>query len=73
MKNLLFFSNERYANLTWHEVVTIMDLVYDFKVLVDVPCTSDRLSVNRDDGNLYSSQLTEQRLNLPQIQTRMLV
>ncbi|VDN24143.1 unnamed protein product [Gongylonema pulchrum] len=45
---------------------------YD-KVLVDVPCTSDRLSVNRDDGNLYSTQLTEQRLNLPQVQTRMLV
>ncbi|KAM3718855.1 5-methylcytosine rRNA methyltransferase nsun-4 [Dirofilaria immitis] len=46
--------------------------VYD-RVLVDVPCTSDRLSVNRDDGNLYSMQLTEQRLNLPDVQTRMLV
>uniref|UniRef100_A0A915PJ42 NOL1/NOP2/Sun domain family member 4 n=1 Tax=Setaria digitata TaxID=48799 RepID=A0A915PJ42_9BILA len=46
--------------------------IYD-KVLVDVPCTSDRLSVNRDDGNLYSTQLTEQRLNLPHVQTRMLV
>ncbi|EFO22986.2 hypothetical protein LOAG_05500 [Loa loa] len=45
---------------------------YD-RILVDVPCTSDRLSVNRDDGNLYSTQLTEQRLNLPQVQTRMLV
>ncbi|VDK86180.1 unnamed protein product [Litomosoides sigmodontis] len=45
---------------------------YD-RVLVDAPCTSDRLSVNRDDGNLYSTRLTEQRLNLPQIQTRMLV
>uniref|UniRef100_A0A0R3RXQ9 NOL1/NOP2/Sun domain family member 4 n=1 Tax=Elaeophora elaphi TaxID=1147741 RepID=A0A0R3RXQ9_9BILA len=42
-------------------------------VLADVPCTSDRLSVNRDDGNLYSTHLTEQRLNLPQVQTRMLV
>ncbi|KAL3995557.1 NOL1/NOP2/sun family protein [Acanthocheilonema viteae] len=46
--------------------------LYD-RILVDVPCTSDRLSVNRDDGNLYSTQLTEQRLNLPQVQTRMLV
>ncbi|VDK78576.1 unnamed protein product [Onchocerca ochengi] len=46
--------------------------IYD-RILVDVPCTSDRLSVNRDDGNLYSTQLTEQRLNLPQVQTRMLV
>ncbi|KAK6104933.1 NOL1/NOP2/sun family protein [Brugia pahangi] len=45
---------------------------YD-RVLVDAPCTSDRLSVNRDDGNLYSTQLTEQRLNLPEVQTRMLV
>ncbi|CAG9534755.1 unnamed protein product [Cercopithifilaria johnstoni] len=46
--------------------------IYD-RVLVDVPCTSDRLSANRDDGNLYSTQLTEQRLNLPEVQTRMLV
>ncbi|VDN03188.1 unnamed protein product [Thelazia callipaeda] len=52
---------------TWDEIS-----IYD-KVLLDAPCTSDRLSVNRDDGNLYSSQMTEQRLNLPQVQTRMLV
>lgn len=48
-------------------------VLYVFKILVDVPCTSDRLSVNRDDGNLYSTRMTEQRLNLPQVQTRMLV
>ncbi|VDM10240.1 unnamed protein product [Wuchereria bancrofti] len=57
----------------WDEC-NIYDRYYMYvKVLVDAPCTSDRLSVNRDDGNLYSTQLTEQRLNLPEVQTRMLV
>uniref|UniRef100_A0AC34F181 SAM-dependent MTase RsmB/NOP-type domain-containing protein n=1 Tax=Panagrolaimus sp. ES5 TaxID=591445 RepID=A0AC34F181_9BILA len=46
--------------------------IYD-KVLVDAPCTTDRLAVNQDDGNLFSPAMTQTRLNLPQLQVKLLV
>jgi len=46
--------------------------IYD-KVLVDAPCSTDRLSVNQDELNMFSTQNTEGRLNLPHLQTRLLV
>ncbi|KAK6061768.1 hypothetical protein COOONC_00557 [Cooperia oncophora] len=52
---------------TWGEINT-----YD-KVLVDVPCSTDRLAVNQDEGNMYSPQMTNERLNLPQLQTKILM
>ncbi|TKR89123.1 hypothetical protein L596_013269 [Steinernema carpocapsae] len=45
---------------------------YD-KVLVDVPCTTDRLAAQQDEGNLYSATMSNERLNLPQIQTKILL
>ncbi|CAP24697.2 Protein CBG03881 [Caenorhabditis briggsae] len=45
---------------------------YD-KVLADVPCSTDRLSVNTDDGNIFSTSSTQQRLDLPLLQTKILV
>ncbi|CDO41156.1 5-cytosine rRNA methyltransferase nsun-4 [Caenorhabditis elegans] len=52
---------------TWDEFEA-----YD-KVLVDVPCSTDRLSVSTDDGNLFSTGSTQQRLDLPVLQTKILV
>ncbi|EYB98233.1 hypothetical protein Y032_0133g1786 [Ancylostoma ceylanicum] len=52
---------------TWDELNT-----YD-KVIADVPCSTDRLAVNQDDGNMYSPQMTNERLNLPQLQTKILI
>ena len=46
--------------------------VYD-KVLVDAPCTTDRFAVNVDEGNLFSPSMTQIRLNLPQLQVKLLV
>lgn len=46
--------------------------IYD-KVLVDAPCTTDRLAVNQDEGNLFSSALSQIRLDLPQLQVKLLV
>uniref|UniRef100_A0A7E4VIT1 NOL1/NOP2/Sun domain family member 4 n=1 Tax=Panagrellus redivivus TaxID=6233 RepID=A0A7E4VIT1_PANRE len=43
------------------------------KVLVDAPCTTDRLAVNQDDGNLFAPSMTQERLNLPQLQVKLLV
>ncbi|PIC50387.1 hypothetical protein B9Z55_001303 [Caenorhabditis nigoni] len=45
---------------------------YD-KVLADVPCSTDRLSVNTDDGNIFSTSSTQQRLDLPLLQTKILI
>ena len=56
------------ANISsWDEIG-----LYD-KVLADVPCSTDRLSVSQDEGNLFSAQLANQRLSLPQLQTKILV
>lgn len=52
---------------TWDE-----EDIYD-KVLVDAPCTTDRISVNQDEGNVFSLAMTQERLNLPQLQTRLLM
>uniref|UniRef100_A0A0N4Z2B4 NOL1/NOP2/Sun domain family member 4 n=1 Tax=Parastrongyloides trichosuri TaxID=131310 RepID=A0A0N4Z2B4_PARTI len=46
--------------------------LYD-KVLVDVPCSTDRLAANQDEGNMFSKQMTNQRLNLPELQTKILI
>ncbi|KAI6225024.1 SAM-MT-RSMB-NOP domain-containing protein [Aphelenchoides besseyi] len=46
--------------------------VYD-RVLVDVPCTTDRLSVNQDEQNIFAINTTQDRVNLPQLQTKLLI
>ncbi|CAD6196643.1 unnamed protein product [Caenorhabditis auriculariae] len=45
---------------------------YD-KVLADVPCSTDRLSASTDVGNIFSPATTQQRLDLPLLQTKILV
>ena len=52
---------------------TGIDLITLFKVLADVPCSTDRLAVSFDEGNIFSAKHTQERLNLPQLQMNILV
>uniref|UniRef100_A0A914XUV4 NOL1/NOP2/Sun domain family member 4 n=1 Tax=Plectus sambesii TaxID=2011161 RepID=A0A914XUV4_9BILA len=45
---------------------------YD-KVLADVPCSSDRLSLIQDEGNMFRTSAMRERLDLPHKQTKILV
>ncbi|XP_024941555.1 5-methylcytosine rRNA methyltransferase NSUN4 isoform X2 [Cephus cinctus] len=42
------------------------------KILVDVPCTTDRLALHEDDNSMFKSTRLKERLNLPQVQTDIL-
>lgn len=44
---------------------------YD-RVLVDVPCTTDRHSVNEDDNNIFKADRIKERLKLPELQSEIL-
>ncbi|XP_040910269.1 5-methylcytosine rRNA methyltransferase NSUN4 [Toxotes jaculatrix] len=43
------------------------------RVLVDVPCTTDRHSVMEDDNNIFSKMRTGERRRLPQLQLELLL
>nr|XP_046264669.1 5-methylcytosine rRNA methyltransferase NSUN4 [Scatophagus argus] len=43
------------------------------RVLVDVPCTTDRHSLMEDDNNIFSKSRTSERRRLPQLQTELLL
>lgn len=42
------------------------------QILVDVPCTTDRHSVNEDDNNVFKSTRIRERLKLPEVQASIL-
>ncbi|KAF5270680.1 hypothetical protein FQA39_LY01418 [Lamprigera yunnana] len=44
---------------------------YD-RILVDVPCTTDRLSVKENDNNIFKPARIKERLKLPEIQCDLL-
>ncbi|XP_070509200.1 5-methylcytosine rRNA methyltransferase NSUN4 [Chironomus tepperi] len=44
---------------------------YD-KVLVDVPCTTDRHSVNENDNNIFKPTRIKERLRIPELQSQIL-
>ncbi|XP_020505465.2 5-methylcytosine rRNA methyltransferase NSUN4 [Labrus bergylta] len=43
------------------------------RVLVDVPCTTDRHSLMEDDNNIFSKNRTGERRRLPEVQTELLL
>lgn len=49
-----------------------MDGVHFNRILVDVPCTNDRLSVAENDNNWFKGSRTRERLQLPEIQAAIL-
>jgi 16S rRNA C967 or C1407 C5-methylase (RsmB/RsmF family) len=44
---------------------------YD-RILLDVPCTNDRRSVNSDENNIFKPSRVKERVDLPQVQCRLL-
>lgn len=42
------------------------------KILLDVPCTNDRLSVSRDNNNIFQQKRFGERMAIPRLQTAML-
>ncbi|XP_022118311.2 5-methylcytosine rRNA methyltransferase NSUN4 [Pieris rapae] len=48
------------------------DMGFD-KVLVDVPCTTDRHSLNEDDNNIFRPDRIRERLRIPELQSQLLV
>lgn len=45
---------------------------YD-KVLVDVPCLTDRHSLMEDDNNIFKTGRNKERLRLPELQSQLLM
>ncbi|KAG8265065.1 5-methylcytosine rRNA methyltransferase nsun4 [Homalodisca vitripennis] len=43
------------------------------KILVDVPCTTDRLSVMESDNNIFKPSRNKERILLPQLQVELLL
>lgn len=46
--------------------------IYD-KILVDVPCTTDRHVLHNDENNLFKPSRIKERIQLPELQTEILV
>ncbi|KAG8187176.1 hypothetical protein JTE90_020048 [Oedothorax gibbosus] len=42
------------------------------KILLDVPCTNDRLSVTKDANNIFTQKRYNERMHIPRTQTSML-
>uniref|UniRef100_A0A3P9J4V0 5-cytosine rRNA methyltransferase NSUN4 n=1 Tax=Oryzias latipes TaxID=8090 RepID=A0A3P9J4V0_ORYLA len=69
-----FLTDERvritsFDGTTWGE---IEKNTFD-RVLVDVPCTTDRHSLMEDDNNIFSKSRTGERRRLPQLQAELLL
>ncbi|KAI8439221.1 hypothetical protein MSG28_013062 [Choristoneura fumiferana] len=47
------------------------DVGFD-KVLVDVPCTTDRHSMNEDENNIFRPDRIKERLRIPELQSQLL-
>lgn len=47
-------------------------IFFSVQVLVDVPCTNDRISVTSDENNYFASNRTVERIRLPEKQTDLL-
>ncbi|XP_032519114.2 5-methylcytosine rRNA methyltransferase NSUN4 [Danaus plexippus] len=69
------------TNSSWSERVRVVrtdgrnytdDQGFD-KVLVDVPCTTDRHSVMEDDNNIFRPDRVKERLRIPELQSQLLV
>lgn len=43
-----------------------------FKILVDVPCTTDRHALMEDDNNIFKPTRLKERLQIPELQSAIL-
>lgn len=47
-------------------------VLFYFQILVDVPCTNDRLSLHEDDNNIFKQTRVKERLRIPEVQAGLL-
>lgn len=47
-------------------------IIFFLKILVDVPCTTDRHSANEDDNNIFKSTRMKERIRIPELQSQIL-
>lgn len=47
--------------------------MYEFQILVDVPCSNDRISVTENTNNMFRPDRIRERLQLPELQAQILV
>ncbi|KAK0087205.1 hypothetical protein PV325_001574 [Microctonus aethiopoides] len=59
--------------LTNHDAREIEDKHIYNKILVDVPCTTDRHNLHNDENNIFSPTRVKERLRLPELQTEILL
>lgn len=75
-KQFLYDLNDRWMKtgriqLTNSDGRYIMSETFD-RILVDVPCTTDRHSLKENDNNLFKSSRIKERLKLPELQSELL-
>ncbi|XP_077373549.1 5-cytosine rRNA methyltransferase NSUN4 isoform X2 [Festucalex cinctus] len=71
-KELLTSERLRITSLDGTKWEEIEQNTFD-RVLVDVPCTTDRHSLMEDDNNIFSKSRTGERRRLPQLQLQLLL
>jgi hypothetical protein len=49
-----------------------MSVFVTLQILVDVPCTTDRLSLHENDNNIFKPGRLKERLQIPEIQAELL-
>lgn len=59
-------------NITQSDGIYISDKDTYNKILVDVPCTTDRHCLHENDNNIFKPARTKERLKLPEQQTELL-
>ncbi|EFN84325.1 Putative methyltransferase NSUN4 [Harpegnathos saltator] len=58
--------------VTQHDAKTISDKDVYNKILVDVPCTTDRHVLHSDENNIFKSTRLQERLKIPELQAGIL-
>uniref|UniRef100_A0A0A9WF62 NOL1/NOP2/Sun domain family member 4 n=1 Tax=Lygus hesperus TaxID=30085 RepID=A0A0A9WF62_LYGHE len=76
MKEFIINFNEKSAQnlyrITSIDGRNIEDANVYNKILVDVPCTTDRHSVVEDDNNIFKSNRIQERIKIPELQSSLL-
>ncbi|XP_075233973.1 5-methylcytosine rRNA methyltransferase l(2)10685 isoform X2 [Lycorma delicatula] len=67
-----YFYNLKQVKFTMRDGRFIDETDLFNKILVDVPCTNDRLSVNKNDNNIFKKTRLKERFRLPELQADLL-
>lgn len=70
--NEYFYDWKKRIKITRRDARYIRDDSVFSKILVDVPCTTDRHSVTENDNNIFKVARIKERIRLPEIQSELL-